>query len=75
MASKDKEQIAHTTGVYVLNGGRYHITKGQVLPEGAEMETTAPNDPIEVRAEQEAPENRAEKNAPENCYASGGKGK
>ena len=47
-------------GVYVLNGKRYRIRKGDVLPEGAQMEQ---------RAKKPAPENRAEKAAPENRAA------
>ena len=42
---------AERDGVYTLNGARFRINAGDVLPEGAVMD--------EVRAEKAAPENRA----------------
>lgn len=48
-------------GVYTLNGVRFLIRAGDVLPEGAVMD--------EERAEKAAPQNRAEKAAPQNRSA------
>jgi hypothetical protein len=53
---------AEKTGVYTLNGYRYRINAGDVLPEGAEMAQDAP----EERKRVETPENRAKAAAPEN---------
>lgn len=55
---------AEKAGVYVLNGVRYRINAGDVLPEGAEMDA-----PVEERAKEAAPENRAKQAAPENRSA------
>ena len=52
---------ADKTGVYTLNGHRFRIKAGDVLPEGAVMD--------EERAEKAAPQNRAEKAAPQNRSA------
>ncbi len=49
---------AERNGVYTLNGARFGIRAGDVLPEGAVMD--------EERSEKAAPENRAEKAAPQN---------
>jgi hypothetical protein len=53
---------AETTGIYTLNGVRYRINAGDVLPEGAEMAQDAP----EQRKRVETPENRSKAAAPEN---------
>lgn len=58
---------AEKSGFYVLNGMRYVINAGDVLPEGAEFQ--AADAPVEERAEAEAPQNRAKKAAPENRAA------
>lgn len=55
---------AEKSGFYVLNGMRYVINAGDVLPEGAEFQ--AADEPVEERAKPKAPENRAEKAAPQN---------
>lgn len=52
---------AEKAGIYVLNGIRYRINAGDVLPDGAEMD-----EPAEKRAKDAAPENRAKSAAPEN---------
>lgn len=49
-------------GIYTLNGKRFKIAAGDVLPEGAEMAQDAP----EQRKRVETPENRAKGKAPEN---------
>lgn len=53
---------AEKTGIYTLNGVRYRINAGDVLPEGAQMAQDAP----EERKRVETPENRAKGKAPEN---------
>lgn len=53
---------AEKAGVYTLNGARYRINAGDVLPEGAEMDGDAP----QQRKRVETPENRAKSAAPEN---------
>lgn len=56
MAKADKN------GVYVLNGTRYQINEGDVLPEGAEMVEDEPvKESPESRKKGPAPENRAKK--------------
>lgn len=53
---------AHKDGVYTLNGGRFRIRAGDVLPEGAVMD----EEPVaEGRAVEAAPENKSRKAAPE----------
>lgn len=47
---------AEKTGVYTLNGQRFRINAGDVLPDGAEMDADAPQE----RSKGAAPENRAE---------------
>lgn len=57
MAKADKD------GVYVLNGRRFRIRAGDLLPVGAEMDKPV----VQKRAEPApAPENRALTGAPEN---------
>ena len=51
-------QKAPRTTKYTLNGLRYRIRQGDVIPEGAVLD--------EERSEKAAPANRAEKAAPEN---------
>ncbi len=50
-------------GVYTLDGNRYVLRKGDSLPEGAEVEYTAEDEPQDeqpaVRSKGAAPENRA----------------
>lgn len=53
---------AEKPGIYTLNGVRYRINAGDVLPDGAEMDADAP----EQRKRVETPENRAKSAAPEN---------
>lgn len=45
---------AEKSGIYTLNGIRYQINAGDVLPEGAEMDA-----PVEARKQDAAPENKA----------------
>lgn len=52
---------APRTTKYTLNGLRYRIRKGDLIPDGAVLD--------EERSEQAAPANRAEKAAPENRAA------
>lgn len=54
---------AEKDGVYTLNGGRFKVRAGDVLPEGAEMVTD------EQRSKGAAPENKAKAAAPENRAA------
>lgn len=60
---------ATTNGVYILNGHRFIMQAGQVLPDGAEIEgaTVEPEtvDDAPVERKKPAPENR-KKAAPEN---------
>ena len=53
---------AEKSGVYILNGARFKINAGDVLPEGATMAQDAPDE----RKRVETPENRAKGKAPEN---------
>lgn len=57
----DVMKKAERDGIYTLNGGRFGIRAGDVLPEGAVMDEPA----SEQRAKQSAPENKARKAAPE----------
>ncbi len=52
---------------YTLNGHRFRIKAGDVIPEGAVLD--------EERSAEKAPENRAEKAAPENRSAAKSKAK
>lgn len=52
---------AEKNGVYTLNGHRFRIKAGDVLPEGAVMDGEA-----EVRKQDAAPENKSKQAAPEN---------
>lgn len=55
---------AESNGVYIQNGMRYIVTKGQPYPDGAEFEAVVEPDP-EERALKGAPENKARQAAPE----------
>ena len=52
---------AEQDGVYTLNGGRFKVRAGDVLPEGAEMVGET-----EERAKAAAPGNKSKQAAPEN---------
>lgn len=55
---------AKQDGVYTLNGGRFNIHKGDVIPDGAVIE--GDDEPeAEERAQKAAPENKAKAGAPE----------
>ena len=59
---------AKDNGIYTLDGRRFKVRKGDILPEGAVMEGDDPqpaNEPVEERAQQAAPENKSRKAAPE----------
>jgi hypothetical protein len=64
-AAMAQGKTAPSDGVYTLNGGRFRIRKGDVLPEGAEFAERTPVDP-EARALKSAPENKSKAGAPEN---------
>jgi hypothetical protein len=62
---------AKNSGTYILDGHHFIMEKGQVLPDGAEIqdaieEAEEAEAVVEERAEKAAPENRAKKSAPEN---------
>lgn len=58
---------AERNTTYTLNGHRFRIKAGDVIPEGAVLD--------EERAADKAPENRAEKEAPQNRAATKSKAK
>jgi hypothetical protein len=72
-----KLRKADSNGHYTLNGARFRVRQGDVIPEGAEFasgEFFSTNEesrvvrraaPDEERAEQQAPENKSRKAAPE----------
>lgn len=60
---------AERNGVYTLNGLRYIIRAGDVIPEGAELDA----EDAEERAKGKAPENKSKQSAPENRAAKGEK--
>lgn len=72
---KDAMAKADSNGVYILNGGRYVVREGDVLPEGAKFEAIdadAPNeDQVAQRARDAAPENKRKQAAPENRAKTG----
>ena len=63
MAKADKD------GIYTLNGHRFHIAAGDVIPEGAVLDGDESADAGEKRAVPGAPETKARKAAPENKSA------
>lgn len=63
LTKEDAMAKADSNGVYTLNGARFKVRKGGVIPEGAEF--TADTD-TDKRAKGKAPENKSKPSAPEN---------
>ena len=66
---KDEDRMkAPHTGTYVINGHRFRMFEGDVIPDGAVVngERSAPTPEPEERAKGRAPQNKSKGAAPEN---------